>query len=229
MRAASRILKTPAQIVWPLGTQRHELAAASWAALLAANRVESRAISTQGHAHGSRSSWRTGSSAAAWGASAAALAAAATAVVAQGEAFSSDEPAARSKDQLRAEFAAWVRQHGGHMEGVALDASAQGPSAGHGLFSTPQLRAALRHRWLGRRLGAALTGQRTVPVAEVPLDLALTASSAVRDPELGGSYAELLRLGLLDERSVVVAMVAVERARGGESRYAPWLRLLPER
>jgi hypothetical protein len=87
----------------------------------------------------------------------------------------------------------------------------------------------MRHPWLGRRLGALLTGQRAVPVAGVPLGLAVTADAAVRDPDLGASYRELLDLGLLDCRTAVIAMLTLERARGADSRYAPWLRLLPER
>jgi hypothetical protein len=105
----------------------------------------------------------------------------------------------------------------------------QDPSAGQALFSTPRLRAAMRHAWLGRRLGALLTGQRTLPVASAPLSLALTARAAVADPDLGPAYAELLELGLLDERSAVIAMLTVERVRGGDSRYAPWIRMLPDR
>ncbi|GBF87660.1 hypothetical protein Rsub_00371 [Raphidocelis subcapitata] len=146
--------------------------------------------------------------------------------VAHGEALDDDMP--HSPEQLRAEFADWIRRQGGHMEGARLGSSGQGPSAGTGLFSTPALRAAMRHPWLGRRLGALLTGQRAVPVADVPLGLALTADAAVRDPDLGASYRELLDLGLIDGRTAVIAMLTVERAREAGSRYAPWLRLLPE-
>lgn len=87
----------------------------------------------------------------------------------------------------------------------------------------------MRQRWLGRRLGALVTGQATLAAAEVPLDLALTAAAARRDPELGSSYTELMDLGLADERTAVVLMLLVERMRGGGSRYAPWMRLLPDR
>lgn len=109
-----------------------------------------------------------------------------------------------------------------------LHPNAQDPS-GQGLFTTPHLRHSMRQRWLGRRLGALVTGQRTLVAAEVPLSLALTAETASQDPDLGQTYAELLQLGLLDERSVVVAMLTVEKLRGDESRYAPWIRMLPAR
>lgn len=74
-----------------------------------------------------------------------------------------------------------------------------------------------------------LTGQQTVVVAEIPVDLVLTAANVVKDAELGPSYAELLQLGLLDERTVVVMFLLIERLKGSRSRYAPWLHLLPTR
>jgi hypothetical protein len=105
----------------------------------------------------------------------------------------------------------------------------QDPGAGQGLVSTAQLRRSMRQKWLGRRLGALVTGQRTLVAAEVPLTLALTSEAAKDDPDLGASYAELMDLGLVDERAAVVTMLLVERMRGRESRYTPWIRLLPTR
>ena len=87
----------------------------------------------------------------------------------------------------------------------------------------------MKQKWLGRRLGALVSGQSNLVAAEVPLGLALTADAAKRDPDLGGSYSELMDLGLVDERAAVVLMLLVEKMRGEGSRYAPWIRLLPTR
>lgn len=89
----------------------------------------------------------------------------------------------------------------------------------------------MSHSWLGRRLGSLLlrgTTHQTVPVAAVPLNLTLTADSARKDPELGPVYAELMDLGLLDERNAVIVMLLVEKMRGATSRYAPYIDLLPQ-
>jgi len=208
------------KVIWQTSQPHWQQRTASWAAQSVAFKSQ-QACQVHSDAHGYRSGW---AGAAAAGVAAVALGAT---TIAQGEAFS-EEPA-RTQEQLRAEFMAWMEQQGGHMRGVALETSSHDPAAGHSLVTTPHLRDALRQRWLGRRIGAVLTGQYTVAVADVPLDLALTAGNAVQDPDLGALYAELIQLGLLDDRSAVVAMLAVERVRGAESRYAPWLRLLPTR
>lgn len=70
---------------------------------------------------------------------------------------------------------------------------------------------------------------QTVPVATIPFGLSITVETALAHPQLGGTFAELLNLGLIDERTAVVLMVMVERARGEGSPYAPWLQLLPNR
>ncbi|WIA21903.1 hypothetical protein OEZ85_004272 [Tetradesmus obliquus] len=103
--------------------------------------------------------------------------------------------------------------------------------AGLGLTATSSLRHNMSHPWLGRRVGSLLLrgpAHQTVTVATVPLNLALTAESARQDPQLGSSYAELMELGLLDDRSVVIVMLLVEKMRGQGSRYAPYIQLLPE-
>lgn len=66
-------------------------------------------------------------------------------------------------------------------------------------------------------------------VASIPLDLSLTLDTALSHPQLGPQFTELLELGLIDERTAVVLLLMVERARGEGSPYAPWLQLLPTR
>ncbi|KAF6263984.1 hypothetical protein COO60DRAFT_266676 [Scenedesmus sp. NREL 46B-D3] len=106
----------------------------------------------------------------------------------------------------------------------------QDVDAGLGLSATSALRHNMSHPWLGRRVGSLLlrgAAHQTVTVAAVPLDLALTAESARQDPQLGPSYAELMDMGLLDERNAVIVMLLVEKMRGDGSRYAPYIQLLP--
>jgi hypothetical protein len=70
---------------------------------------------------------------------------------------------------------------------------------------------------------------QTVPVATIPFGLSITVETALSHPQLGATFAELMELGLVDERTAVVLMVMVERARGKDSPYAPWLQLLPDK
>ncbi len=102
-------------------------------------------------------------------------------------------------------------------------------TAGYGLFAAEPLRKRLRLPWLGSRLGSLLSGQHTVTVADIPLSLALTASNVAADAQLGSSYAQLLEQGVVDERSVVMLWLVVERVRGTDSKYAPYIAILPQR
>lgn len=70
---------------------------------------------------------------------------------------------------------------------------------------------------------------QTVPIASIPLGLSITVETALAHPQLGPTFAELLQLGLINERTAVVLMLLVEKARGADSPYAPWLQLLPTR
>ncbi len=67
-----------------------------------------------------------------------------------------------------------------------------------------------------------------VPIAAIPLSLAMTQEAALAHPQLGPHFAELIELGLVDERMAVVLLLLVERMRGEESAYAPWIQLLPK-
>jgi hypothetical protein len=73
------------------------------------------------------------------------------------------------------------------------------------------------------------TANQTVPIACIPFSLSITVETALEHPQLGPTFAELLQLGLIDERTAVVLMLLVEMARGDDSPYAPWLQLLPTR
>ena len=64
-------------------------------------------------------------------------------------------------------------------------------------------------------------------LASFPLALAITPATALADPVLGDTYGELLACGAADARALVMLFLAVERARGRASRWAPWLAALP--
>lgn len=70
---------------------------------------------------------------------------------------------------------------------------------------------------------------QTVTAATFPLSLSMTVEAAAAHPQLGPQFMELLELGLLDERTAVVLLLLVEKARGEDSPWAPWLQLLPTR
>ena len=77
-----------------------------------------------------------------------------------------------------------------------------------------------------------------VTLAAFPLADTLTAANLVRHPQHGPLLAELLQLGLVDERSAVILHLAAERRRlrqqpaaGGGASVSdarPWLALLPD-
>ncbi|KAJ9515243.1 hypothetical protein QJQ45_002374 [Haematococcus lacustris] len=63
--------------------------------------------------------------------------------------------------------------------------------------------------------------------ASFPLHLAITAANIISDAQLGPGYQLMVSRGLLEERSVVMAHLALERARGASSPLSPWLDALP--
>ena len=74
------------------------------------------------------------------------------------------------------------------------------------------------------------TSSPTVVLASFPLSLAVTPAAALADEATGPHYARLLASPsrqLADERALVMLFLAVERARGRSSRWAPWIAALP--
>lgn len=47
--------------------------------------------------------------------------------------------------------------------------------------------------------------------------------------QLGASYSWMLDHGVVDERSIIMAFLVVEKLRGQASKIAPWIDALPKR
>ncbi len=47
--------------------------------------------------------------------------------------------------------------------------------------------------------------------------------------QLGASYSWMLDHGVVDERSIIMAYLVVERLRGQASKIAPWIDALPKK
>ena len=116
----------------------------------------------------------------------------------------------------------------------------------YGVYAADSIRQRAARGWWGTlaswaSLGLAGRGGN-VTLAAFPLAGTLTAANLVRHPQHGPLLAELLRLGLVDERSAVILHLAAERHRlrqqqggsGGARASAsasdarPWLALLPD-
>eukprot|EP00897_Mesotaenium_endlicherianum_P004547 jgi/Mesen1/411/ME000100S10641 len=106
-------------------------------------------------------------------------------------------------------FHQWMEENGAEFRGcqVAAAPSIEG-EAGDGL--------------------GVFANEKTVMV--VPLRLAICTATIVRDPHLGPLYAQLLQEGqVADERVLLMLFLLVERARGPDSFWAPYMALLPAR
>ncbi len=96
-----------------------------------------------------------------------------------------------------------------------------------GVFATPAARARARRGIFRTLADWAAWRSPDVILASFPLSLAVTPASALADPALGPVYADLLTSGAADERALVMLFLAVERAKGRSSPWAPWLAALP--
>ena len=101
----------------------------------------------------------------------------------------------------------------------------QDPYAGNALFADPEKRP-------GTKLGKRLMRLRRLlstsnPLASFPLSLAFTMETAMQDPLLGGNYQELYELGVAGERQIVMLMLMIEKLRGPDSKWAPYIQQLP--
>jgi hypothetical protein len=100
-------------------------------------------------------------------------------------------------------------------------------SAGVGVFATPAVAARSRRGLLRTLADWAAWRSPDVVLASFPLSTAVTPGAALGDRELGPIYSQLLASGAADERALVMLFLALERAKGRASAWAPWLAALP--
>ena len=109
------------------------------------------------------------------------------------------------------------------------------------MYASDSIRQRAARGWWGTLASWASLGlagrSGNVTLAAFPLAGTLTAANLVRHPQHGALLAELLQLGLVDERSAVILHLAAERHRlrqqrgggsAGSSDARPWLALLPD-
>ncbi|CAK0754341.1 hypothetical protein CVIRNUC_002290 [Coccomyxa viridis] len=122
------------------------------------------------------------------------------------------------------EFKHWLSGLGAHTDAVNIRQSPQG----HGLALYPSALGVQHHNaaWLRplQRL-VGMGGETTL--ASFPLQTVLSAKLVTQQPGLGLKYKKLLASGEVDERMVVMLFLLVEKLRGEDSMWSPWLNLLP--
>ncbi|GIL44630.1 hypothetical protein Vafri_2153 [Volvox africanus] len=126
----------------------------------------------------------------------------------------------------------WLISQGADLSKVEIKTSQAGPGAGLGISH----KAAASSRrpgapwwswvWPLRGLHAGAQYEPTT-LASFPLDAAITVRTACNDPQVGQQFSWMLDKHLLDERTAVMVYLLIERLRGNESRFAPWIRALP--
>ncbi|KAK1297319.1 hypothetical protein QJS10_CPB15g00658 [Acorus calamus] len=109
-------------------------------------------------------------------------------------------------------FLRWLQANGAELRGCAIRCS--GPSTGYGVFSSSSSGG-----------GGGTSGGPEVLLV-VPLDLAITPMSVLRDPLLGPRCGELFEEGDVDDRFMIMLFLTVQRLRKN-SPWKPYLDMLP--
>ncbi|GLC33172.1 hypothetical protein PLESTB_000362900 [Pleodorina starrii] len=131
----------------------------------------------------------------------------------------------------------WLTSQGADLSKIVIKPSQAGPGAGLGLFSTaaassprpdaPWWSWLWPHRGGGAGAESAAGAREPTTLASFPLDAAITVRTACNDPRVGAQFSWMLDKHLLDERTAVMVYLLIERLRGDQSRFAPWIRALP--
>ncbi|KAG1662358.1 hypothetical protein FOA52_000023 [Chlamydomonas sp. UWO 241] len=130
----------------------------------------------------------------------------------------------------------WLKASGADMSLVEVRQSQAGAGAGYGMFvasgsDTKQLKrctlSASRRRWWWPFGGSGGSLVSQAPLATFPMSRAVTAHNILRDEKLGRGYGWMLEHGVVDERTIIMAFLVVERLKGSASHLAPWIDALP--
>lgn len=130
------------------------------------------------------------------------------------------------REQAVKNLRAWLVEQGADMQSLDI---VDTQKRGLGLFANEDLKSRARWPWWRRLLVLCRVGGEPSPVTvmSVPDHLILCADNLVKDPDVGPLYQDMMKQGLLDERTVIMMALMVEKLRASQSRYAPWLDLLP--
>eukprot|EP00798_Chlamydomonas_sp_ICE-L_P017833 gene17833-24217_t len=103
-----------------------------------------------------------------------------------------------------------------------LASTVAGGDRDYGLFVADGKSVGNKKRWWW-----PFGGGSTPPLAQFPLSSAITAGN-VLSTEIGKGFSWMIKQGLVDERTIIIAYLALEKARGGASLLSPWINVLPK-
>lgn len=147
----------------------------------------------------------------------------------------SSRPSPNNEGQQKLRLTQWLKDQGMQIDQVEVKRSLAAPGAGLGLFTATSASSQALRRCStagGRRWWWPFGGTPSLntqhPLATFPLTCAITASNILQEPSLGKGYSWMLDKGLVDQRTVIMAYLVIERLKGEASRIAPWIDMLPK-
>ena len=147
-----------------------------------------------------------------------------TAARADERSFPPDTAAGPVAGPEEAAFEEWLRKRGAKgLEQVCVGHVGEeggGSAVGRGLFCRADVRGSLRDGLRWRPWRPALR-------VSFPLSNVLTPAACLREPRVGWVYRSLLEDGTLNPQLAVMAFLVVERLRGDQSPWAPYIAVLP--
>ena len=126
-----------------------------------------------------------------------------------------------------AELRRWLERRGAQLSAIDIRSTTELDSGRFGVFSNSTT-CRLTSRGIYSKLKSVLGYDRgDVPIATFPLDATITAATITQLPRQGPILQELIENDVVDDRTVVICHLVVERLRGKESPLRPWIALLP--
>ncbi|KAL0023620.1 hypothetical protein WJX77_008160 [Trebouxia sp. C0004] len=123
----------------------------------------------------------------------------------------------------------WLDSVGADVDAIDVRECVEHLDAGLGVFASEEVQKTLQVSWWKRPYYRFRKPNDGIVLASFPLQAAITPQTILSDPVLGQTYKELLNIGVIDERMLIILFLTIERQLGADSVWYPWLRLLPEK
>ncbi|KAA6422499.1 MAG: hypothetical protein FRX49_07674 [Trebouxia sp. A1-2] len=120
----------------------------------------------------------------------------------------------------------WLDSVGADVDAIDVQECTERPDAGLGVFASREVQKTLQVSWK-RPYYRFCKPNDGIVLASFPLQAAITRQTILSDPVLGQTYKELLDIGVIDERMLIILFLTIERQLGVDSVWYPWLKLLP--
>ncbi|KAL3140376.1 hypothetical protein ABBQ38_004637 [Trebouxia sp. C0009 RCD-2024] len=137
-----------------------------------------------------------------------------------------DESITEVQDACRLQH--WLASVGANLDAVEIRDS-QHAEAGLGVFASDSVWKPLQVSWWKQPWYRWRKPNDGIILATFPLHAAITPQTILSDPVLGSTYQELLNIGVLDERALILLFLTVERQLGEDSVWHPWISILPQK